>query len=234
MPSLTVENYLKAALQITLKSKRESVSTGELAENLGVSPGTVSSMLKSLAESKTEDGELRPPLVNYKPYEGISLTEEGRRIALRMLRRHRLIELFLAQTLDLSWDQVHEEAENMEHAVSDILIDRIDEFLGRPECDPHGDPIPTADGQMRSGAANTVSLSQCPPGTKIRIVRVTNQGPDFLRFLSDAGLEIGSEGEVTDNSAEAGLVTTKLATGSVSMAHTAADALLVVRLDQPG
>lgn len=231
MPSLTVENYLKAALQITLKSKRDSVSTGELAEKLDVSPGTVSSMLKSLAEPKTEAGRLRPPLVHYKPYEGISLTEEGRRIAVRMLRRHRLIELFLSQTLNLTWDQVHEEAENMEHAVSDILIDRIDEFLGRPECDPHGDPIPTADGKMRMGATDAVSLSQCPPGTRIRIVRVTNQGPDFLRFLSESGLEIGTVGEVTENNPEAGLVTTKLDRGLVPMAHNAADALMVVRVD---
>ncbi len=228
MPSLTVENYLKAALQIALKSKRESVGTGELAAKLCVSPGTVSSMLKSLAEPKTEEGRIRPPLVHYKPYEGISLTEEGRRIALRMLRRHRLIELFLAQTLNLTWDQVHEEAENMEHAVSDILIDRIDEFLGHPECDPHGDPIPTADGQMRMDSAQAVSLSQCPQGTKIRIVRVTNQGPDFLRFLSEAGLEIGTVGIITENNPEAGLVTTKLERGSISMAHTAADSLMVI------
>lgn len=228
MPSLTVENYLKAALQITLKTKRDSVSTGELAGELQVSPGTVSSMLKSLSESKTEEGQIRPPLVDYKPYEGISLTEEGRRIALRMLRRHRLIELFLAQTLDLPWDQVHEEAENMEHAVSDILIDRIDEFLGHPECDPHGDPIPTADGRMRSDTTDTVSLSKCPPGTQIRIVRVTNQGADFLRFLSESGLEIGTVGRVTANNPEAGLVTTKLEQGSVSMAHSAAEALMVV------
>lgn len=228
MPSLTVENYLKAALQITLKTQRESVSTGELATELEVSPGTVSSMLKSLSEPKAEEGEIRPPLVHYKPYEGVSLTEEGRRIALRMLRRHRLIELFLAQTLDLTWDQVHEEAENMEHAVSDILIDRIDEFLGHPECDPHGDPIPTADGEMRSDTADTVSLAQCPAGTRIRIVRVTNQGADFLRFLSDSGLEIGTVGQVTANSPEAGLVTTELEQGAVSMAHSAAEALMVV------
>ncbi len=231
MPSLTVENYLKAALQITLKSKRESVSTGELAAKLNVSPGTVSSMLKSLAEPKSEGGGVRPPLVHYKPYEGISLTEEGRRIAVRMLRRHRLIELFLAQTLDLTWDQVHEEAENMEHAVSDILIDRIDEFLGRPACDPHGDPIPTAEGQMRTDTTNAVPLSECPPGTKIRIVRVTNQGPDFLRFLSESGLEIGTVGEVTENNPEAGLVTTKLPQGVIPMSHAAADSLMVVRED---
>jgi DtxR family Mn-dependent transcriptional regulator len=228
MPSLTVENYLKAALQITLKTKRESVGTGELAAKLHVSPGTVSSMLKSLAEPKAEDGGMRPALVHYKPYEGVSLTEEGRRIALRMLRRHRLIELFLTQTLNLPWDQVHEEAENMEHAVSDILIDRIDEFLGHPECDPHGDPIPTADGEMRTDTAHAVSLSQCPPGTTVRIVRVTNQGPDFLRFLSEAGLEIGAVGVVTANNPEAGLVSTKLDHGSVSMAHTAADAVMVI------
>jgi DtxR family transcriptional regulator, Mn-dependent transcriptional regulator len=228
MPSLTVENYLKAALQITLKSKCESVSTGELAAKLNVSPGTVSSMLKSLAEPKAEEGQIRPPLVHYKPYEGISLTEEGRRIALRMLRRHRLIELFLAQTLNLTWDQVHEEAENMEHAVSDILIDRIDEYLGHPECDPHGDPIPTAEGEMRADITHAVSLSQCRKGTTIRIVRVTNQGPEFLRFLSEAGLEIGAVGVVTDNNPEAGLVTTKLENGSVSMAHAAADALMVI------
>ncbi len=228
MPSLTVENYLKAALQISLKCKRDSVSTGELAAKLNVSPGTVSSMLKSLAEPKAEDGEIRPPLVNYKPYEGISLTEEGRKIAVRMLRRHRLIELFLAQTLDLSWDQVHEEAENMEHAVSDILIDRIDEFLGHPECDPHGDPIPSADGKMRTNAPNAVPLSQCTAGTKIRIVRVTKQDPDFLRYLSDSGLQIGVQGQVSDNNAEAGLVTTLLESGSISMAHSAAESLMVV------
>lgn len=231
MPSLTVENYLKAALQITLRDKRESVSTGELAAKLNVSPGTVSSMLKSLAEPKTEEGQIRPPLVHYKPYEGISLTEEGRRIALRMLRRHRLIELFLVQTLNLSWDQVHEEAENMEHAVSDVLIDRIDEYLGHPECDPHGDPIPTADGEMRTDTTHAISLSQCSPGTKVRIVRVTNQGPDFLRFLSEAGLEIGTIGTVTANNSEAGLVTTKFDHGPVSMAHTAADSLMVIAED---
>jgi DtxR family Mn-dependent transcriptional regulator len=220
MPSLTVENYLKAVLQLSQHNRTEWIATGALADAMRVSPGTVTSMLKSLAAAK---------LATYKPYEGVSLTPAGRKLALRMLRRHRLIELFLAQTLNLSWDQVHEEAENMEHAVSDILIDRIDEFLGRPECDPHGDPIPTADGQMRTDTTNAVPLSQCAPGTRIRIVRVTNQGPDFLRFLSDAGLEIGTEGEVTANSAEAGLVTTQLAQGPVSMAHTAAEALMVVR-----
>src|SRR5262245_53050024 len=140
MPSLTVENYLKAALQISLKSESDWVSTGELATAMNVSPGTVTSMLKTLSESG---------LATYKAYEGVRLTPAGRKLAMRMLRRHRLIELFLVQTLDLTWDRVHEEAENMEHAVSDLLIDRIDEFLGHPECDPHGDPIPTPEGELR-------------------------------------------------------------------------------------
>ncbi|HUG93990.1 MAG TPA: metal-dependent transcriptional regulator [Planctomycetaceae bacterium] len=226
MPSLTVENYLKAILQITLRSGSEWVSTGALASELEVSPGTVTSMLKTLAESKTGRGK-RPALVLYKPYEGVQLTAEGRRLAVRMLRRHRLIELFLVQTLNLTWDRVHEEAEHMEHAVSDFLIDRIDEYLGRPQVDPHGDPIPTAEGEMRGDADAAVPLTNCRPGTRVRVVRVTNQGPDFLRYLSDAGFELGAEGVVEENNREAGIVTTKLPVGSVPMAHSAAQSLLV-------
>src|SRR5262245_42586163 len=143
MASLTVENYLKATLQIAMQQNSSWVATGQLSAVLGVSPGSVTSMLKSLAESG---------LVDYRPYSGVSLTANGNALAMRMLRRHRLIELFLARTLNLSWDQVHEEAEHMEDAVSDVLIDRIDEYLGRPNCDPHGDPIPSADGVMRGDA----------------------------------------------------------------------------------
>src|SRR5262245_6089342 len=154
MPSLTVENYLKAVLQLVIATKSEWVSTGQLALTLKVSPGTVTSMLKTLSDSG---------LARYKPYRGVSLTKQGRALALRMLRRHRLIELFLVRTLNLTWDQVHEEAENMEHSVSDMLIDRIDEYLGRPETDPHGDPIPAANGMMRGDAAQAVPLSTCVP-----------------------------------------------------------------------
>ncbi|MCA9110555.1 MAG: metal-dependent transcriptional regulator, partial [Planctomycetaceae bacterium] len=121
MPSLTVENYLKAILQTGIRSQAEWISTGQLATALGVSPGTVTSMLKTLAESQ---------LVEYRPYQGVRLTESGRSLGMRMVRRHRLIELFLVETLDLSWDEVHDEAEHMEHAVSDSLVDRIDAYLG--------------------------------------------------------------------------------------------------------
>jgi DtxR family transcriptional regulator, Mn-dependent transcriptional regulator len=218
MPSLTVENYLKAALQISLRTEAEWVSTGRLAEALSVSPGTVTSMLKTLAESG---------LATYKPYEGMRLTEAGRRLALRVLRRHRLIELFLVQTLDLSWDQVHAEAENMEHAVSDFLVDRIDEFLNHPTADPHGDPIPSASGEMRGDALAAVPLVHCPAGTRVRFVRVVNQDPDFLRYLTDAGLELSAEGTVEQNNREAGVVVARIGERLVTLGASAAQTLLV-------
>ena len=218
MPSLTVENYLKAALQISMESGTANVSTGELAEALNVSPGTVTSMLKTLAAAG---------LATYKPYEGALLTEAGRNLGLRMLRRHRLIELFLVQTLNLTWDQVHEEAENMEHAVSDFLVDRIDEFLGHPSCDPHGDPIPTADGQMRGDAQSAIPLTECPSGTEVRFIRVINQGPEFLRFLSDSSFELGAVGIVKENNLDAGIISAEVGGETFSLARAAAESLLV-------
>ena len=140
MPSLTIENYLKSIYTICNRQDQRPAATGQLAEALSVSPGTVTSMLKSLETSG---------LVIYTPYEGVRMTDTGQQLALRVLRRHRLIELFLVKTLGLSWDEVHEEAENMEHAVSDFLVDRIDDFLGKPQTDPHGDPIPRSDGTIQ-------------------------------------------------------------------------------------
>jgi DtxR family Mn-dependent transcriptional regulator len=221
MPSLTVENYLKAILQLVIATKSESVSTGQLAATLNVAPGTVTSMLKTLAESG---------LASYARYEGVSLTKAGRNLAMRILRRHRLIELFLVRTLDLTWDQVHEEAENMEHAVSDMLIERIDEFLGRPETDPHGDPIPSADGLMRGRSAPTMPLSACQPATRIRIVRVLDQEPEFLRYLTETGLELGATAVVAENSAEGGLISARVGKKLVSLGHRAAEQLLVETL----
>src|SRR3954447_20679992 len=139
----------------------QAVSTGELAHALSVSPGTVTGMLKTLSEAD---------LSIYTPYEGARLTPSGQRLALTVLRRHRLVELFLAHTLDMPWDEVHEEAEHMEHAVSERLVDRIDEFLGRPAVDPHGDPIPRADGSVIEPEGTP--LAQLPGGQRFRVVRV--------------------------------------------------------------
>jgi DtxR family transcriptional regulator, Mn-dependent transcriptional regulator len=219
--SRTVENYLKAIVQIAMRTGSKSVSTGDLASALEVLPGTVTSMLKTLAESK---------LAHYTPYEGVVLTESGRKLALRMLRRHRLIELFLVQTLNLPWDQVHDEAEQMEHAVSDRLIDRIDEFLGKPDYDPHGDPIPASDGSFRGRSSRATPLTDCAPRTRVKLVRVLNHGPDFLRFLSDSGLAVGVVATVASNSAEAGTVHVKLNGRPVTLGYPAAEKLLVERL----
>ncbi|MAG94002.1 MAG: DtxR family iron (metal) dependent repressor [Planctomycetaceae bacterium] len=226
MPSLTVENYLKAILQVALRDEKEWVTTGNLASALGVQPGTVTSMLKTLAESG---------LAEYRPYEGARLTDAGRTLAVRMVRRHRLIEVFLVQTLGLTWDQVHDEAENMEHAVSEFLVDRIDAYLGHPTNDPHGDPIPTADGAMRGTGEASVPLHECPVGSRVRIVRVINQGTDFLRYLSEAGIALGTEGSVTANNREADVLSLELEEGRrLTMGHKAAGQLLAETCDSQG
>lgn len=218
MPSLTVENYVKAILQNELRTGSRSVATGTLARDLDVSPGTVTSMLKTLAEME---------LANYRPYEGVALTDSGRAVGMRMLRRHRLIEQFLVQTLNLSWDQVHEEAENMEHAVSDFLVDRIDEFLGHPEHDPHGDPIPTSAGELRDLSSDSVPLTRCDSGSLVECARVMNQDPEFLRFLGDAGLRPGVVARIRHIDTAAGRVEVQVGTQCTELEHVAAEQLLV-------
>ncbi len=222
MPSLTVENYLKAIWLIGSSEHTESVSTGRLAQWLKVSPGTVTSMQKALAEAG---------LATYRPYEGVSLTEPGRTLALRMLRRHRLIELFLVKTLGLTWDQVHEEAENMEHAVSDFLIDRIDELLEHPICDPHGDPIPAANGDLRVSGVEGRSLSQVSPGRRVRLARVLHQDPAFLRYLTDSCVSIGVEAVVVPSHEISGVVELRIGDRTVVMGRATAEQLLVVEID---
>ena len=215
MASLTVENYIKAIYQICHAGDGQA-ATGQLAAALAVSPGTVTSMLKTLSESK---------LVTYTPYEGVRLTAAGSALALRVVRRHRLIELFLVKTLDLNWDQVHEEAEHMEHAVSDWLIDRIDAFLGHPEADPHGDPIPRPDGTVNVPASH--SLAKCKVGERFQLARVIDQSPEFLRFLSNAGLPLGVSGEIVANQPEGGIVTVRVDGRETTLGQAAAEKLLV-------
>src|SRR6266545_6259306 len=156
LPSSTVENYLKAIFigGGQLPAGQRLLPMGQLAASLSVAPGTATTMVKALAESG---------LVQYEPYNGVRLTAAGSRLAALVLRRHRLIELFLVQMLGLRWDEVHEEAEQLEHVVSDRLIERIDEMLGRPTHDPHGDPIPTAEGALPP--RHLESLLTCPVGT---------------------------------------------------------------------
>jgi DtxR family Mn-dependent transcriptional regulator len=214
--SLTVENYLKAIYQICLSAPGKPAATGEVAGALHVSPGTVTSMLKTLSESG---------LARYTPYGGVQLTQAGDALALRVLRRHRLIELFLVKTLNLTWDEVHEEAEHMEHAVSDLLIDRIDTFLGHPKVDPHGDPIPQADGSL--DVQQSRSLAACMAGDEFRLVRVLDQSPEFLRFLTESNLSLGAQGLVVSNRTEAGVITIAVGGRELTLGCPAAAKILV-------
>ena len=216
VPSLTIENYVKSIYLLCDGEAGAAAATGKVAMALDVSPGTVTSMLKTLKETG---------LAEYTPYEGVRLTDAGRKLALRVLRRHRLIELFLSRTLNMSWDEVHEEAENMEHAVSDLLIDRIDEFLGYPASDPHGDPIPKADGTVL--AAMTCALSQGEVGQRFKIERVVDQSPEFLRYLSEVGLPLGAEGTVVTHRPESGVITLAVDGAHTTLASSVAQKLMV-------
>jgi DtxR family Mn-dependent transcriptional regulator len=222
--SLTVENYVKTIALIAARSPGGvAVATGELAQALNVSPGTVTGMLKTLSEAN---------LATYTPYEGARLSDSGQRLAMKVIRRHRLLERFLAETLTMSWDEVHEEAETMEHAASERLIDRIDAFLGYPAVDPHGDPIPRADGSLAE--TEGVALSRCQPGQHFSVVRVVDQDPAFLRYLSECGLELHAAGELLENRPEAGALVCKLGGKSVALGLTAAGKVLVSVLPRAG
>src|SRR5438477_1927303 len=187
LPSSTVENYLKAIYQgqQLLPAGTRLVSMGHVASALGVTPGTATTMVKALAESG---------LAEYEPYSGVRLTAAGEKLAGLVLRRHRLVELFLVQVMGMSWDEVHDEAEQLEHAVSDRLIDRIDDMLGRPARDPHGDPIPNPDGAI--AARHLDNLLTCPIRTPLTVTRIADQDPAFLRFIEKNDLKPGQPIEV--------------------------------------
>jgi DtxR family Mn-dependent transcriptional regulator len=196
LPSSTVENYLKAIHQgqSALAPDQRLVPMGQVAIALGVTPGTATTMVKALAESG---------LAEYEPYSGVRLSASGEKLAGLVLRRHRLVELFLVQVMGMSWADVHDDAEQLEHVVSERLIDRIDEMLGRPTHDPHGDPIPNQDGSIT--ARHLESLLTCPLRTALRVTRITDQDPAFLRFIESNGLKPGERVEVEsrDDAADA-------------------------------
>jgi DtxR family Mn-dependent transcriptional regulator len=184
LPSSTVENYLKAIyLGVSaLAPGQRLLPMGQLAAALRVAPGTATTMVKALAESG---------LAEYEPYTGVTLTVAGEKLAAKVVRRHRLIELFLVQFLGFGWDEVHEEAEQLEHVVSDQLIERIDEMLGRPAADPHGDPIPSAEGTLRP--QNAQSLLTCPLNVTVTVTRIIDQDKVFLRFVESNDLKPGQQ-----------------------------------------
>ena len=217
MPTSTVEDYLKAILLAGQGEEGALVSMGQVAARLKVAPGTVTAMMKTLADSG---------LVAYEPYTGVRLTAAGRQLATHVLRRHRLIELFLVERVGLDWSEVHAEAELLEHAVSDRVIERIDELLGHPSVDPHGDPIPTAAGEVEE--PQFPSLLGCPLASPLRVARVTDQGGDFLRLVERSHLMPGSVLQVESRDEAADTVLLRLDGGQpLALGYRAASKILV-------
>jgi DtxR family Mn-dependent transcriptional regulator len=182
--SPAIEDYCKAVF--TLEARAEApVTTNALAERLGLTTGSVSGMLKKLGDGG---------LIVHVPYRGVRLTDQGRQVALEVIRHHRLIELFLAQTLEMSWDRVHDEAEVLEHFLSDELEELIATKLGHPTLDPHGDPIPNAELELEEHV--TASLDTLEPGARGTFVRVSDADPEMLRYLAEQGIMPGGRVEV--------------------------------------
>ena len=178
MLSEAVEDYLKAIYEI--QSGQRAARTSVLAEQLGVSAGSVSEMLKRLSQ-------MTPELVSYTRHRGARLTTAGEKFALSVIRRHRLLETFLHDVLEFSWDEVHAEADRLEHYITDRLTEKIAAYLGHPETDPHGDPIPRVNGQMAPG--NHLILSDIKDGQTVQIARVHHSDSRLLKYLEQRGIK---------------------------------------------
>lgn len=181
MSSKALEDYLKIIYKLEDSSSMDKgVQTSVIAERLSISQASVSNMLKKLAEQS---------YIKYEPYYGVSLLEPGRKIALNMIRKHRILEQYLVERLAYSWDEVDEEAEVLEHAISDTLANRMWEDLGRPTHDPHGSPIPSVDGQMIQ--QDWKALTEIPLEKQVQVKRIKNRSPEELRYLANIGLTTG-------------------------------------------
>ncbi|GAA1177301.1 Diphtheria toxin repressor [Corynebacterium glaucum] len=219
--STSTQNYLKGIWAISEWSDTP-VTTSSVAKHLGLRKSTVSDGVRKLGEQG---------LVEHKPYGAVELTDTGRTYAVAMIRRHRLIETFLVEALGYTWDQVHDEAENLEHSVSDFMVDRIDAFLDYPSRDPHGDPIPSASGRVDTPAA--VPLTAVQPGHTATIERIADDDPKLLKFLDSHGLIVGAQLEVAVGAPYSGAVEVRLAgaTAAVQLGEAATDSVFV-RVDE--
>lgn len=202
----SVEDYLKAIYRLSPQGR--PASTSDIAQRLELSPASVSGMVKRLSEQG---------LLEHVPYKGVQLTPEGRRAALRMLRRHRLIEAYLVAFLGYTWDTVHEEAERLEHAVSDKLVDRMAAVLGHPTVDPHGDPIPTSEGDILELASTP--LAEVPAGATVEVRQVEEGQPDRLRYIASIGLRPGVQVTVVDRQPFQGPITIAVEGRSLVVGH---------------
>jgi DtxR family Mn-dependent transcriptional regulator len=207
------EDYLKVIYHLSLRGV--PAGTNDIAHQLDLSPPSVSGMIKRLAEQG---------LLEHAPYKGVELTEDGRKLALRIIRRHRLLEAYLVHFLGYDWDTVHEEAERLEHAVSDILIERMASALGNPRVDPHGDPIPTADGNIVEQVFTP--LPEVEVGATVEVRRVDASQPDRLRYLATLGLKPGTRLTVLDRQPFSGPITIKAGDQDNIIGHELAMAVL--------
>ncbi|XAL99128.1 metal-dependent transcriptional regulator [Phycisphaeraceae bacterium D3-23] len=200
--STTTQDYIKAVYQLQQRQPgRGLVAMGHLAEALDVTPGTATTMVKRFADEG---------LLDYTPRKGVRLTARGRKLARAVLRRHRIVETFLVQVLGLDWAEVHEEAEVLEHAVSEKVLDKLDAYLGHPTADPHGSPIPPAPG---SGPMRTIEmrpLTDCRPGQSVTVGRLLDTLPRFLQFAERNGLTPGTQLTVITNDPAADAITVKV------------------------
>jgi DtxR family Mn-dependent transcriptional regulator len=216
--SRSVEDYLKVVLRLTTAGR--PASTSEIARELGLSAPSVSAMVKRLAEQE---------LLSHEPYRGVCLTDGGRRFALRVLRRHRIIETYLVASLGYRWDDVHQPAERLEHAVSDDLIERMAAALGNPRFDPHGEPIPATDGTMASVRATP--LAGAALGERVQVRRVDTGDPEQLRYLASLGIVLGADVEVLDRQPFDGPVTVRVGNEQRVLSHAMAALLLCLPPD---
>lgn len=199
MATSTVENYIKTIYTLQFEQgEGGNVSMGDLASSLEVTPGTATTMVKSLAKTG---------LVGYTPRVGVQLTEQGKELALLVLRRHRMVELFLVKVLGLDWHEIHDEAEALEHVISDRVLERIDMLLGHPELDPHGDPIPDASGVI--APRDLKPLVDCLEGQRVTIGRIEDQEDSFLKYLETNALTPGQDMLVASHDSQAGVITLK-------------------------
>lgn len=219
LPTAAVEDYAKAIYSLTGWGE-ETASTNDLAEKLGVKAGSVSAMIKKLDEAG---------LVERVPYHGVRLTADGTRVAMAVLRRHRLLELFLAEVLDVPWDRVHDEAEVLEHALSEDLTELISAKLGDPGFDPHGDPIP--DRHLEIVETETAALADLAPGDSARFVRVSDSNPEMLAYLSECGIGVGDQLELVDRQPFDGPITVRIGDDSHVLGLTLA---MAMRVDHNG
>ena len=216
--SQSMEDYLKAIYK--LSEQNEQVSTSALAENMGVSPASVTNMCKKLAELN---------LLEYEPYQGVKLTPAGKKLVLEIVRHHRLIELYLAEALGVPWDQVHEEAERLEHVISEDLEERMAAALGDPQFDPHGAPIPSRTGVLASHESGR--LVDMAVGDKLVVVEVDDEDPALLRYLGEMGIYPGTEAALIAVAPFNGPLTLNISNQECSLGYQAASSILVTLQD---